>query len=605
MRISIAFLIGWITTSTWTVRAQQNLSVEVPFRWGHVGIGVQERVMVVGGVETVVEDLNEMFPVSTVPTLFYTPSTRTLTVLSTSGSFPPSIGHACTFIETDGGVYCMGGYEATAPALAPRSRRGVWRFSLQQGEWSVVAVNGFFNTFGGVVEDTGVADGQVVFVNGSLVLVGGRGSCWSCGAVGTGETAVQGMISLLDGTQVRVVHEPAGGLYGHCTVQVENTVYTLFGNTTGSGGSNQTLVLDLGTTPPVISSLLLLPISFSPPVRLFPTCTANGNSIIVTGGISPTGTYLTDTWILNLSSLVWTSVPVTGVIPPARIRPALFPLGNGVMGLQGGLRRDRVSDTGLYALDTRTRRWEQVVISRLESPLPIPPMRAEQEGTSKWLTIGLPIVVALTALSVLALAIVLWRFWVRYRQDHIVGKPAFQASPSQDSVTTTRPTLPPFPERNLSLTPPLQSSIPQPFYTLPNDPLPPLPQPRHPINLTKPYTAAHGHTPTRPDETLITAPDTLTIRKVYKDGWCVGMNVTTRTGGYFPVGVVNSREWDTGSIKSHKSDETGGSTSTLCSPPEGVLKVLEELDWALETGVVDLETYFGRRKRVFFSIGWG
>ncbi|KNC96323.1 uncharacterized protein SPPG_08229 [Spizellomyces punctatus DAOM BR117] len=601
MGIYITFLIGWITL--WSVRAQQNLSVEVPFRWGHVGIGVQGRVMVVGGVETVVEDVNEVFPVSTVPTLFYTPSTSTLTVLSTSGTFPPSIGHACTFIETDGGVYCMGGYEGTAPALAPRSRRGVWRFSLQKGDWSVVAVNGFFNTFGGVEDDTGVADGQVVFINRSLVLVGGRGSCWSCGAVGTGETAVQGTISLLDGTQVRVVHEPAGGLYGHCTVQVNNNVYTLFGNTTTNGGNNQTWVLGLGTTPPVISSLLLLPIGFSPPVRLFPTCTVNGNTIIVTGGISPNGTYLTDTWVLNLSTLVWTSMPVTGLIPPPRIRPALFQLGNGVIGLQGGLRRDRVVDTGLYALDTRTRRWEQVVISRLETPLPTPPIR-EPEGTSKWLTIGLPIVVAITAISVLILAIGLWRFWIRYRNDHTIeprqddhtSKPP--PSPSRDSVITVQPTIPPFPDRHLS-------PVPQPLYTLPNDPLQSLPQPRHPINLTKPYTAAHEHTPTRPDETLVTPSDTLTIRKVYKDGWCVGMNVTTRTGGYFPVGVVNSREWETSSMHSRQSDETSNSTSTLCSPPDGVLKVLEELDWALETGVLDLETYFGRRKRVFFSIGWG
>ncbi|KAI8907097.1 hypothetical protein DFJ77DRAFT_476695 [Powellomyces hirtus] len=154
------------------------------------------------------------------------------------------------------------------------------------------------------------------------------------------------------------------------------------------------------------------------------------------------------------------------------------------------------------------------------------------------------------------------------------------------------------------------------------------------VDLSKPYTAKYTHTPRRPDETAIKSGDTLTVRKIYRDGWALGLNVTKRTQGYFPAAVLNIEDWirnpaplpAASSTRTHSdvsqplqqqqhrhsggrgtSDMAYGSQSsdmddtavTLIGPPPDTIRNLEELDWALEVGIVDVAVYFGQRKRVF------
>ncbi|KAJ3157332.1 hypothetical protein HDU89_002745 [Geranomyces variabilis] len=155
------------------------------------------------------------------------------------------------------------------------------------------------------------------------------------------------------------------------------------------------------------------------------------------------------------------------------------------------------------------------------------------------------------------------------------------------------------------------------------------PPPRPPpfIDLSKPHTAKYTHTPRRPDEIAIKPGDTLTVRTIYKDGWCVGLNVTRQTQGFFPAATVKVTDWirnpaplpDPSDTRTHSdldddsavasssqppsqaNSNTSSEGGTLVGPPKDMVKALEELDWALEAGVIDVGHYLGQRKRVFLQ----
>ncbi|KAJ3156679.1 hypothetical protein HDU86_003903 [Geranomyces michiganensis] len=197
--------------------------------------------------------------------------------------------------------------------------------------------------------------------------------------------------------------------------------------------------------------------------------------------------------------------------------------------------------------------------------------------------------------------------------------------PGRDTMTTTTTTLGPPVIPHLDLGSGADSSYAFPPPVQLSSAAPPLPRPPSFIDLSKPHTAKYTHTPRRPDEIAIKPGDTLTVRTIYKDGWCVGLNVTRQAQGFFPAATVKVDDWvrnpaplpDPSDTRTHSDldDESavGGSThppskvtsdssgesGTLVGLAPDMRKALEELDWALEQGIIDVGHYLGQRKRVF------
>lgn len=540
---------------------------------------------------------------------------------------------------------------------------------MDRGEWTATAINGFFDAENDAVRDVGIADAGVAWVNGTMVIVGGRSSCYTCASFGAGFTgSVQGRVTI-ENADTTIVHDPADGLFGHCTIVSDNnSLYTLFG--TATTGTTLTSIARLVTldskSQTTITPVQFPPFSPTPPPRLFPSC-AKGpdNTIFIYGGITPdSNTHLADLWSLSLSTMTWTSLNSTGIPPPARTRASMIALTDGRVAVQGGLRPDGVVDSALYVLNpvgATAARWDVMVVTANAT---IPQPQLISKSPSKFLTIGVPIILAILFLVLCCIGCFVWRLWMkvrrrkRTRKSGRVGDEARKSSsssarrsymPPQTFYNLTRPPstatssslssstrnttspIPVPPQRRSSIPAPRPSSL---LYSLPNAPLPLLPSLHpppstspppipttltspaippnlHSIDLTKPYTAKHTHTPARPDETLVSIGDTLTVRKLYRDGWAVGLNVTKKTQGYFPAAVLSLSDWSQSnsnppsSTKSDSGSSTGSSasTATLVSPPADVLRSLEELDWALEEGVLKVEAYFGQRKRVFWGVG--
>ncbi|KAI9089867.1 hypothetical protein DFS34DRAFT_382524 [Phlyctochytrium arcticum] len=839
-------------------KTSESGSDQVPFRWGHSAVTVGDRIIFIGGVEeSTAQGVNGTFALATLPTIAFAPNRSTVSVLSTSGSLPASIGHSCTFVDADRSIYCHGGFPNTSPAFSPQSRRGIWRFGVDGGLWSGGAIDGFSNVNSTRVDDTGIADASMQWINNALLVVGGRSTCYTCTPQPAGLVAVQGFFELRDKSTRTIVHEPLGGLYGHCTVSSGTEVVALFGTTPQGPPSSLVTRVSVSASPGAITTVTPVTTAANEPAaRLYAVCQlVNTTTVMISGGMAPDGTFLTDEWSFSLATLSFTSVAATGIMPAPRIRAAGFTLADGTPALHGGLRRDLVADRAIYSQNSATGRWEQLLVTANMTVPPPPPQSAadglqQPEQVSKWLTIGLPVAVGIIALIVLLLSIVLCRLcrlqstpqhekqhvdvmesqqslganWrisnapyvntsmespprtnppapVYWGADRSAPATALGNSPPRRSTESQRtisvpdhqkrgtssdsdtPTLSP-PKRRSSFHPPpetmlqqfsntaasepmpaqaastvatlsnsgtasrdtkrdvfpslrtesdaikndswsfypsdisefLQQKITQELHggispisdtstdrlgstrdslsrsgTLSSSrqsltpraapvptststggssffipPLPPMPPTKFSgagatgsssssptLDLTKPYTAMHAHIPSRTDEVTIAPTDTLTVRKLYRDGWAVGMNVSRGCAGYFPIGVLDLTGYDAlsglstsgmrddsdhlresdnqftigisesmangaagntqhpsskdGSSRVSKRLDAGDTSSnnTLFSPPQNTLTALEELDWAYEMGVVNLESYFRQRKRIFFAKSLG
>ncbi|KAJ3013650.1 hypothetical protein HKX48_005632 [Thoreauomyces humboldtii] len=739
--------------------ADGNATAGLPFRWGHVAIPVDssstasntnttaavlsESILVIGGTDNLVGGgLNATFALPTLPTLSLNISTSLVTVLSISGSFPPTIGHACAYMPSERSVYCAGGYDSTSPSFSPRSRRGWWRFSLDDSTWTGLVVNGFLSQSNFTVLDLGIADTTLIAVNSTLLMVGGRTSCYTCTPTGVAAGTVHGTIPGLT-TTLSVLHEPASGLFGHCMVKSRaGAVYVLFGRTTAAGTTNSTAVVRRITIGPTNSTVVTAQAQATgPSPRLFAACAqGTDDTVEVFGGVDPnTQTALSDCWTLSLTTLAWTQVNSTGNPPPARSRGAAAILEDGRLVVQGGIRSDGMLDASVYAVDANgIGDWSLLAVPTVTSSTSAssaatatssPTLAASgiaeaatvglRPSLDRWITIGLPIILALITASILALSFLVWRMRNRRankagpggetgtsvsasrplypntastsalygtptppRRRSSLGAPPSPPSPyffsaaghepvpplakqnsfpSDDDATLTRqrtgassnsmprstpyefadgtqrfsagsssspPIIPPMdfeeflpPPRSLAAAAAPPPPPPPPLATATQSPPPSRPT-THPVDLSKPYTARYTHTPRRTDELGCRPGDTLTVRKIFRDGWAVGMNVTKATQGFFPASVLEVSGWDSresvtepvpdaqdrrswsrpvdGSGSGSGSGSDGeGERGTLAGPPPDTLRDLEELDWALEEGVLEIAVYFGQRKRLF------
>ncbi|KAI9002266.1 hypothetical protein BC832DRAFT_560996 [Gaertneriomyces semiglobifer] len=475
-----AIIILYPHSSVFT-RAQLKDSTSIPYRWGHTAISVpalsdarSSEVIVIGGVDKATPNLNTTVAVPTLPTLSYTPDSSLLSTLSTSGEYPATLGHACTYVAKDRSIICIGGYSSTETVFAPRSRRGLHKFVVDRGEWTALAIGQFVNGTGAPENDVGVADAAIIFDGTQLVVLGGRRSCYTCPPAGTGTVAVQGTA---DGG-LRVVHDPLDGLYGHCAAYhaPSSTTYVLFGSDPSSITRTLTLTGELSLTT---VNVRISAGADDPRPRLYPTCTYSESTetIYIFGGLAlDSQAMMNDLWSFHIPTQKYTQINTSGNQPSPRTHASLAIASQTQILLHGGLRADGIADPNVFLASINPEsagRWQTLeVVNNGTVNRGDGAGLSNDPAVSKFLTIGVPIIVCTTLAVTLAIAFLLWRLWrkTKQRDAEIGSKPRdphmlYAPATSMDRFSND--------SNRTVITSPPRSSVDAPGSSGSNSPIPP------------------------------------------------------------------------------------------------------------------------------------
>ncbi|KAI8825768.1 uncharacterized protein EV422DRAFT_514078 [Fimicolochytrium jonesii] len=416
--------------------------IQIPYAWGHAALNVAStsEVIFVGGSNS--PSASSSTPLPARPTLLLNSTTSSLEIATPSGNVPPSAGQACTYVASEQAVFCIGGYQGIAQNVAPRSSRILTRLSLEEQKWTEVNVHGQGYTSiatGFIAPEAEIADAAMVAVDRTLLVVGGRSQCFPCAPVAGGSTvgAVRASIApLTSGEQdLTVLHDTAGGLYGHCMVLSDSNVpYALFGTTPATnrsiGAPTDTLIRRISLKSADSAGSLVTPIILTqtanltlPPPRLHATCVKGINDIVyVFGGVhAQTGQTLADSWALSLLDLGWTPLLNAGTVPTSRSRAAGFYIASEAkFAVHGGLQSVATVDAALYTAKANIVAgivtWEQQPIYGVATVAGLGALgelfdngSEEDDSTfQNWLKIGVPVVLGVIFLMLVILAFVVY-----------------------------------------------------------------------------------------------------------------------------------------------------------------------------------------------------
>lgn len=334
------------------------------YRWGHSLISVPESdevgdggeyldsLLMVGGVHKAQnsrEDGRDQILVKNMPTLLISGDLSRFEIVAKSGVIPPIFGHSCRYVRGFYLVICIGGFDTASDVFLARSLYGVFIFDVHYGLWRSAVIENLKFDAGGLVPEYGIAETAMEVVRPSIniapvvVVIGGRSQCYNCynNYRDISRQRARGYIRY--STKIRgsmllnVLIEPAGGVYGHCTVSDGSSIYVLFGGLPMQGAApimRKFQVLPskdrYGYTVTTFENIITT--SPTPPPRMYPSCFLYGKQIFVFGGIeviqnsSSVSSTLQDSWRLDLQTLQWVRLkesPRTGPGPRWRSASAI------------------------------------------------------------------------------------------------------------------------------------------------------------------------------------------------------------------------------------------------------------------------------------------
>nr|AML79434.1 putative LOV domain-containing protein [Nandina domestica] len=150
------------------------------------------------------------------------------------------------------------------------------------------------------------------------------------------------------------VSSPPPGRWGHTLSCVNGSVLVVFGGCGRQGLLNDVFVLDLDAQHPTWREISGL----APPLprSWHSSCTLDGTKLVVSGGCADSGVLLSDTFLLDLTTMekpVWREIPVAWT-PPSRLGHTLSVYGGRKILMFGGLAKSgplRLRSSDVFTMD--------------------------------------------------------------------------------------------------------------------------------------------------------------------------------------------------------------------------------------------------------------
>lgn len=330
--------------------------------------------------------------------------------LRTSVNNPVSISGSCAYDTVSGLIICIGGWDSTKDTELALRRNNIkiGKFQNETITWIDYIVTDFNYTGPTEYEhsvtdkvDLPIGDASLSIVDNSLLLYGGRSACYhdidlddpltisylnnynaSFINDSSKDISFSTHINLStleeDNVSIPYIHAPGNGLFGHCSVVMNNTLYNILGaepsysNKTKSGiamslrntTSNliEKVTIDKNNSSifnEYLNSIILSNITLTG--LLYPSCTSDGISkIFISGGINPyTRNISNEIWeiIVESDNAIWNVMNISNGFYEPTYRGNIDYINNdndSFILLYGGLNQTGSSKEQIDAFDLRT-----------------------------------------------------------------------------------------------------------------------------------------------------------------------------------------------------------------------------------------------------------